>query len=221
MIRILLVDSHRLFRMGLRKMLPESNGFSIVAEAENGEQAVDLARELMPHVVLMDILMPGIGGLEATVRIRRLSLDIKVVALTACWMNPFPLQMLRAGATGYLTKGVHQDELHLAIRKVYAGRRYVCGEIAQQLAVEAFDTSQGTPFNRLSGREMQIMLMIINCHKVSDISENLHLSPKTINSYRYRIFEKLGVTSDVELTLLSVRYGLIRPESTGLTELIS
>ncbi len=221
MIRILVVDSHRLFRTGLRKMLPESNGFSIVAEAENGEQAVDLARELMPHVVLMDILMPGIGGLEATVRIRRLNLDIKVVALTACWMNPFPLQMLRAGATGYLTKSVHQDELHLAIRKVYAGRRYVCGEIAQQLAVEAFDTSQGTPFNRLSGREMQIMLMIINCHKVSDISENLHLSPKTINSYRYRIFEKLGVTSDVELTLLSVRYGLIRPESTGLTELVS
>lgn len=218
MIRILVVDSHRLFRMGLRKMLPEANGFNIVAEAESGEQAVDLARELMPHVVLMDILMPGIGGLEATVRIRRMNPDVRVIALTACETNPFPVQMLRAGAIGYLTKGVHQDELHLAIRKVYAGRRYVCSEIAQQLAIEAFDAEQGSPFNRLSGREMQIMLMVINCHKVNAISENLHLSPKTVNSYRYRIIEKLGVSSDVELTLLSVRYGLIRPEATGFAD---
>lgn len=112
MIRILVVDSHRLFRMGLRKMLPEANGFSIVAEAESGEQAVDLARELMPHVVLMDILMPGIGGLEATVRIRRMNPDVRVIALTACETNPFPVQMLRAGATGcfLITKAVH--ELH-------------------------------------------------------------------------------------------------------------
>ena len=205
--------------MGLRKMLPETNGFSIVAEAENGEQAVDLARDLLPNVVLMDVLMPGIGGIEATARIRRMNRDVRVIALTACDLNPFPLQMLRAGATGYLTKGVHQDELHLAIRKVYAGRRYVCSEVAQQLAVEAFDSGQGSPFNRLSGREMQILLMIINCVKVTEISANLHLSPKTINSYRYRVFDKLGVSSDVELTLLAVRYGLIRPESSGLAEL--
>ncbi len=212
-----MVDEHRLFRAGLRKMLPETNGFSIVAEAESGEQAIDLARDLLPNVVLMDILMPGIGGLEATLRISRMNSDIKVIALTACDLNPFPLQMLRAGATGYLTKGVHQEELHLAIRKVYAGRRYVCAKVAQQLAVDAFDSDQGSPFNRLSGREMQIMLMVINCHKVIEISENLHLSPKTVNSYRYRIFDKLDVSSDVELTLLAVRHGLTRPEATGLT----
>ncbi len=205
--------------MGLRKMLPEANGFSIVAEAENGEQAVDLARDLLPNVVLMDVLMPGIGGIEATARIRRMNREVRVVALTGCDLNPFPLQMLRAGAAGYLTKGVHQDELHLAIRKVYAGRRYLCSEVAQQLAAEAFDSDQGSPFNRLSGREMQILLMIINCVKVTEISANLHLSPKTINSYRYRVFDKLGVSSDVELTLLAVRYGLIRPESSGLVEL--
>ena len=218
MIRIPVVDSHRLFRMGLRKMLPEANGFNVVAEPESGEQAVDLARELMPHVVLMDILMPGIGGLEATVRIRRMNPDVRVIALTACETNPFPVQTLRAGAIGYLTKGVHQDELRLAIRKVHAGRRYVCSEIAQQLAIEAFDTEQGSPFNRLSGREMQIMLMVINCRKVNDISENPHLSPKTVNSCGHRTFEKPGVSSDVELTLPAVGYGLIRPEASGFAE---
>ena len=218
MINILVVDDHRLFRLGIIGMLPESKGFKVVAEAGHAEQGVSLARSLRPNVVLMDILMPGIGGLEAISRIRRVDRDIQVVALTACTTNPYPLQALRAGATGYLTKGVTLEELHLAIRRVYVGKRYLCAEIAQQLAVKAFESDHESPFDQLSGREMQIMLMVINCHKVSKISSDLHLSQKTVNSYRYRIFEKLGVSSDVELALLAVRYGMAHPEPVGLVE---
>ncbi len=218
MINILVVDDHRLFRLGIIAMLPESRGFKVVAEAGQAEEGVNLARSLRPNIVLMDILMPGIGGLEAIARIRRMDRAIKVIALTACATNPYPMQALRAGATGYLTKGVTPEELHVAIRRVYLGKRYLCTDIAQQLAVQAFEPTEQSPFDQLSGREMQIMLMVINCHKVSEISSDLHLSPKTVNSYRYRIFEKLGVSSDVELALLAVRYGMAHPEPVGLYE---
>ncbi|MDP6374667.1 MAG: UvrY/SirA/GacA family response regulator transcription factor [Pseudomonadales bacterium] len=212
MIRILIVDDHRLFRSGVIRMLQEGQGLQIIGEAESGEAAVRMVRDQRPNIVLMDIMMPGIGGLEATTRIVRMNLDIKVIALTGCSAPPFPMQMLKAGASGYLTKGVSADELHTAIRKVFLGQRYVSSDIAQQLAVSAFDDNQDSPFDSLSNREMQIMLMVIACHKVSDISNNLHLSPKTVNSYRYRIFEKLKVSSDVELALMAVRHGMVQPK---------
>ena len=209
MIKILLVDDHRLFRIGLKKMLQDINGLLVVGEAETGEEAIRLARELRPNVVLMDICMPGIGGLEATRRIARMELSVKVIALTAYENSPFPLQVLKAGAAGYLTKAVNAEELIIAIKRVFLGKRYLSTEVAQQLAVSAFEDKPEGPFDQLSNREMQIMLMVVNCHKVNDISQNLHLSPKTVNSYRYRIFEKLNVKGDVELTLMAVRYGMI------------
>lgn len=213
MIRVLIVDDHRLFRVGLRKMLADCKGIVVVAEADSGEMAVRLAREERPNVVLMDLYMPGIGGLEATRRIARMDLDVKVIAVTACEDNPFPVQVLRAGASGYLTKSASSDELVTAIRRAFLGKRYLSTDIAQELAVSAFDDGHQTPFDQLSNREMQIMMMVVSCHKVTDISSNLHLSPKTVNSYRYRIFEKLNVSSDVELTLMAVRHGMIGPQA--------
>ena len=209
MIRILLVDDHRLFRLGVRKMLQDASNMEIVGEADCGEDAVAACLQHRPNVVLMDICMPGIGGLEATRRITRREGSPAVVVLSAHEDNPFPVQALKAGASGYLTKGVAADELITAIRKVFLGKRYLSADIAQQLAVTAFDGDTEGPFEQLSSREMQIMLMVVNCHKVTDISSNLHLSPKTVNSYRYRIFEKLNVKSDVELALMAVRYGVI------------
>jgi len=209
MIRVLITDDHRLFRTGLQKMLHEAADLKLVGEARSGEEAVALSRELEPDVVLMDICMPGIGGLEATRRIVRLQRDIRVIAVTAYEDSPYPIQALRAGALGYLTKSVNAEELLKAIKRVFIGKRYLSSEIAQQLAVTNFEDESGDPFGQLSNREMQIMLMVVNCHKVKDISSNLHLSPKTVNSYRYRIFEKLNVTSDVELTLMAVRYGVL------------
>ena len=208
MINILLVDDHRLFRLGMARLLLENKGFKVVGQADSAESGVSLARKLRPNVVLMDILMPGIGGLEAISRIRRIDRHIKIIALTACISNPFPVQALKAGAVGYLTKAVAPEELYAAIRRVYVGKRYLSADVARQLAEKVFETDIESPFDLLSGREMQIMLMIVNCRKVSEISDDLHLSPKTVNSYRYRIFEKLGVSSDVELVLLAVRHAM-------------
>lgn len=209
MIRVLIADDHRLFRLGLQKMLQQAGDLKIIGEATSGEEAISAARDLAPNVVLMDISMPGIGGLEATRRIVRLERDIKVIVLTAFEDSPYPIQALKAGALGYLTKKVNAEELLTAIRRVFIGKRYLSAEVAQQLAVNNVAEECDDPFGQLSSREMQIMLMVVNCHKVREISSNLHLSPKTVNSYRYRIFEKLNVSSDVELALMAVRHGVV------------
>lgn len=211
MIRVLIVDDHRLFRLGLQRMLADAPSIKVVGEASSGEEAVQFCRDERPDVVLMDIRMPGIGGLEALTRIIRLQQGIRVIALTACEEQPFPAQMMRAGASGYLTKGVTAAETIAAIRKVFVGQKYFSAEVAQQLAFQSFGDEAVCPFDELSGREMQIAMMVVDCQSVQKISVDLHLSPKTVNSYRYRIFDKLQVSSNVELALLAVRHSLIDP----------
>ncbi|HDS1733397.1 UvrY/SirA/GacA family response regulator transcription factor [Pseudomonas sp. BP8] len=208
MIRVLVVDDHDLVRTGITRMLADIDGLQVVGEADSGETALKLARELKPDVVLMDVKMPGIGGLEATRKLLRSHPDTKVVAVTVCEEDPFPTRLLQAGAAGYLTKGAALDEMVQAIRLAFAGQRYISPQIAQQLALKSFQP-QGSPFDALSEREIQIALMIVGCQKVQIISDKLCLSPKTVNTYRYRIFEKLSVTSDVELTLLAVRHAMV------------
>lgn len=209
MIKVLVVDDHDLVRMGITRMLADISGIKVVGEAATGEEALRLARELNPQVVLMDVKMPGIGGLEATRKLLRQDPDIRVVAVTVCDEEPFPSRLLKAGAAGYLTKGAALEEMVKAIRAVASGQRYISPEIAQQLALKGLEEEKASPFEVLSEREMQISMMIVNCQKVQEISDRLFLSPKTVNSYRYRIFEKLSIDSDVELTLLAVRHGLL------------
>ncbi len=209
MIKVLVVDDHDLVRMGITRMLADVNGIKVVGEAATGEDALRLARELNPQVVLMDVKMPGIGGLEATRKLLRQDPDVRVVAVTVCDEEPFPSRLLKAGAAGYLTKGAALEEMIKAIRAVASGQRYISPEIAQQLALKNLEEEKASPFEVLSEREMQITMMIVNCQKVQEISDRLFLSPKTVNSYRYRIFEKLSIDSDVELTLLAVRHGLL------------
>ena len=210
MIKVLVVDDHDLVRMGISRMLEDVQGISVVGEASNGEDAIKLARELIPNVVLMDVKMPGIGGLEATRKLLRTNADVKVLAVTACDEEPFPSRVLQAGASGYLTKGAALDEMVAAIRQVNCGQRYISPKIAQNLALKQLSLDGKTsPFEMLSEREMQISMMIVGCQKVQDISDKLCLSPKTVNSYRYRVFEKLEINSDVELTLLAIRHGVL------------
>jgi two-component system invasion response regulator UvrY len=210
LIRVLVVDDHDLVRTGITRMLADIDGLQVVGEACTGEESLLKVRELKPDVVLMDVKMPGIGGLEATRKLMRSHPEIKVVAVTVCEEDPFPTRLLQAGAAGYLTKGAALEEMVQAIRLVFAGQRYIDPQIAQQLALKSFQPqSNGSPFDLLSEREIQIALMIANCHKVQNISDKLCLSPKTVNTYRYRIFEKLSITSDVELALLAVRHGMV------------
>ena len=210
MIRVLVVDDHDLVRTGISRMLADISGLQVIGQADSGEDAIRKARELKPDVVLMDVKMPGIGGLEATRKLLRSYRDLKVIAVTICEEDPFPTRLLQAGAAGYLTKGAALEEMVQAIRMVFGGQRYISPQIAQQLALKSFQPQLSeSPFDLLSEREIQIALMIANCQKVQSISDKLCLSPKTVNTYRYRIFEKLSITSDVELALLAVRHGMV------------
>lgn len=213
MIRVLIVDDHRLVRTGVACILREVRGIEVVGEAASGEEALERIRDLDPDVVLMDVCMPGIGGMEATRRALRVDPDLKVIATTVYEDEPFPTQLMEAGAVGYVTKCADPRELISAIRKVQVGQRFLSGDVAQQLALRHYGDEEASPFSHLSAREMQIATMVVNCRKVHDISSSLCLSPKTVNSYRYRIFEKLDVSSDVELTLLAMRHGMIDPAS--------
>ena len=209
MIKVLIVDDHELIRTGISRMLADFDKIQVVGEAESGEEAVSKARELRPDVVLMDANMPGIGGLEATRRLIRFDPDVKVIAVTIHNEEPFPTKFLQAGAAGYMTKGADIKEIVKAIIQVKTGKRYITPEIAQEMALKALNPDENSPFDILSEREMQVMLMITQGQKVQDISDQLFLSPKTVNSYRYRLFEKLNIENDVELTHMAIRFGVI------------
>lgn len=214
LINVLIVDDQKLVRAGLRSLLSGVNGIKVMGEACSGEEALSFCREKNPHVVLMDVRMPGIGGLEATRNLLRRNPDIKVIALTVCGEEPFPSKLLQAGAAGYLTKGSDLEEMVQAIHSVHHGKRYISPGVAQKLALKHLSDDKSSPFDSLSERELQVMLMITSGLKVQEISDKLCLSPKTVNSYRYRLFEKLNVHSDVELTHLAIRHGILDTENT-------
>ncbi|MCW8866140.1 MAG: UvrY/SirA/GacA family response regulator transcription factor [Colwellia sp.] len=212
MINILLVDDHELVRTGISKILNEVKGFQVIDECETGEEAIKFCRQTEPDVILMDMDMPGMGGLEASKKILRFAPDAKIIVLTVHSEDPFPTKVMQIGAAGYLTKGTPPQEMVNAIRAVNSGQRYLPAQIAQQMALSQFKSIEENPFSSLSDRELQIMLMITRGEKVPDISAHLHLSTKTINSYRYRMFEKLDVGNDVELTHLAIRHGMLKTE---------
>ena len=212
MIKVLLVDDHDLVRLGIKKLLNDVGNIEIVGEAASGEEAITLVKKFMPDVVLMDVKMPGIGGLEATKKIVKAYPKVKVLVVTVCGDEPYPTRVLQAGASGYMTKGVSVDEMIQAIKTVHSGSRYLSPEVAQQLALKHLTHKDGSPFDVLSKREMQVLIMITSGQKVNEVADQLFLSPKTVNSYRYRLFEKLKIESDVELTHLAIRHKLIDVE---------
>ncbi len=208
-IKILLIDDHQLVRSGIRHMLADVEEYEICAEGESGEEAINLARDYKPDLILMDLRMPGIGGLEATRRILQNAPKTRILILTACKDPLYPARLLQAGARGYVTKEANAEEMLKAIRHILNEQHYISPEIAHKLATKNFSKESDSPFEELSERELQVAIMVADGFSVNDIGAKLFLSVKTINSYRYRIFEKLKVDNDVELTLLAVRYGLI------------
>lgn len=210
-----MVDDHDLVRLGIKKLLCDIQGIEIVGEARSGEEGISLTEKLRPDVVLMDVKMPGIGGLEATKRIVKNYPKTKVLIVTVYGDEPYPSKVLQAGASGYMTKGASVKEMIQAIQSVNAGQRYLSPEVAQQLALKHLSHNEETPLDSLSEREMQVLVMITSGQKVNEIADQLCLSPKTVNSYRYRLFEKLGVDSDVELTHLAIRFKLIDMDATN------
>jgi two-component system invasion response regulator UvrY len=209
MIKVLLVDDHELVRTGVKSILERAPDIDVVAEASTGEESLQLARKHAPDVVLMDVGMPGIGGIEATRRILHGNPDIKVIALTALDDDPFPSRLNEVGAKGFLTKGCPAQEMIHAVRTVYRGHAFISPEVAQKHTITEWRAKCDNPFQTLSSRETQVLLQILNGRRNQEISDILNLSPKTVSTYRQRIQEKLGIRNDVELTRLAYRYGLL------------
>ncbi|WP_251978544.1 response regulator [Salinicola avicenniae] len=208
MTRVLIADDHHLVRTSIARVLSEEADIDIVAEVDSGEGALDACREHEPDIALMDIRMPGIGGLEAILKLLRNQPEIKVIVLTGQVEESTAQRLIDAGVTGFVSKGTELDLMIQAVRRVAAGERFISADVAQRVVL-ARSEGHRNPFEQLSHRELQIATMIMNCNKVSQISEKLCLSPKTVNTYRYRIFDKLQVQSDVELTHLGLRHGMI------------
>ncbi|KTC99533.1 two-component system response regulator UvrY [Legionella taurinensis] len=216
MIKVLIVDDHALVRMGIRRLLDDLPDMEVVAEAENGEQALTLVKTCKPDVVLLDMKMPGIDGWEVTRRLKKSNPQIKIIAVTAMCAEPLPTRILQLGAMGYLTKESGAQEMAAAIRKVAKGEKYLSAEIAQKMAINSLEAVEESPFDRLSEREMQVMFMITSGMTVQDIADRLFLSSKTINGYRYRMFDKLGIKNDVELTFLAMKHRIIEKPTDAL-----
>jgi len=211
-VNVLLVDDHELFRSGIKAILQNKGDSLVVEEAASGEEAIDKVRKCLPDLVLMDVHMPGMGGMEATRRLQRMHPDLPIIAVTVLNDDPFPSQLLDAGALGFVTKGDPADELFVAIDTVLQGKYYISRKVAQKLALSGFiGEAEASPLAQLSPREMQTMLMLAQGKTNGEISDVMHRSPKTISTFRTRLFEKLGVTNDVELTHVALRYHLIDP----------
>lgn len=210
MIRVLLVDDHELVRTGVRRILEDEKNITISGECESGEEAISWIKNNDADVVLMDMIMPGLNGIETTKKILRIKSYLRVLILSVQIEDPFPTKVMQAGAFGYISKGASPNEMILAINSLFKGKKYLSQEIAQKMALNSFEqTDQENPFSSLSERELQITLLLTKGVKTNLIAEQLSLSPKTVNSYRYRIFEKLQIKGDVELTRLAIRHKLI------------
>lgn len=215
MIKIILIDDHALVRQGIRHMLQDAKEIQIIGEAGTGTEAVQLVREVHPNVVLLDFKLPDISGLEVTTRLLRIDPSLKILVVSSAINDLFPFRLLEAGAQGYLTKDASRDELIRGIKAVNNGLRVISPEVASRLALAKIDVKSNHSFHELTDREMEVMMMVIRGDLVKDIAERLFLSPKTVHSYRSRIFEKLHVENDVALTLLAIREGLITLEEAG------
>jgi len=209
MIRIALVDDHALMRTGLRMILEKQPDMEIVGEADDGERGLTSIKQTQPDIALVDVHMPGISGVELTERARRAKISTRIVILTAASEAPFPRRLLEAGAWGYLTKGCPAEELVKAIRQVADGKRYIGADVVQQLALATMDGDE-SPFQKLSARELEIAIMLSQGHKANTIAKRLHLSEKTVATYKARLFEKLGIDNVVALANLASVHGLLK-----------
>ena len=209
MIRVLLVDDHAVVRMGFRMLLANAD-IGVVGEAGDGEQACQLYPRLHPDVVVMDLSMPGMGGLEAVRRLLAQDAKARVLALSAHEDTAHPQRMLRAGALGYLAKRSAPDELIVAVKAVAAGARYIDAQTAQALALAQID-DRAHPVDLLSEREFSVFIQLARGQSVARIADILSLSPSTVGTHLYHVKQKLGASNQSELTLAALRWGLLDP----------
>lgn len=209
-IRVFLVDDHVLVRTGMRLMLEAQADIALVGEAGSGEEALPLVRQLQPDVVLCDLHLPGISGMEVTSRIVRGGHAAKVIVVSVLEDGPMPRRLLEAGAHGYVGKGAGAEELLRAVRTVAAGRRYLASGIAQTLAFMGMGP-EASPFDALSPRELEVAMLLTRGLRQEDIARRLSLSAKTVNTHKSRLFEKLAIGDTIALARLASQHGLADP----------
>lgn len=210
MIHLMIADQHTLLRTGVRRLLEEEHDMSVLADAERIEQVFATIRISKVDVLLMDINLPGMDSVEATRRLLRMDEDIRIVVLGAQASGPYPVHLFRAGIAGYLSKASTNEEMLTCIRKVARGQRHVSADAAQTLLLDQMQEGE-TPLSCLTQRELSVLVLLSQGLQRREISSKLCVSPKTISTYRTRLMRKLGARSDVELTHLSLRHGLIAP----------
>ena len=208
MIRVMLVDDHALVRMGFRMLLNDAQ-FEVVAEAGSGEQACADYSRAKPDVVVMDLSMPGMGGLEAVRRLLAQDAKLKLLVLSAHEDTAHPQRVLKAGALGYLAKRSAPEALIAAVTAVSRGERYLDAQTAQRLAMAQLD-GEASPAESLSEREFSVFIQLARGATVVQIAEHLKLSPSTVGTHLYHIKQKLGASNQSEITLVALRWGLIQ-----------
>ena len=209
-INVMLVDDHAVVRMGFKMLLETAPDIKVIAEAENGETAIKAYMEHKPNIVVMDITMPGMGGLEAIERILAKDSSAKILVLSAHEDSVHPKRVLNAGAMGYLTKRSAAEELIKAIRMVASGKKYIEASVAQQMAIQQLSGNQ-SPVDVLSEREFEVFMSLAKGKTTNEIAENLFLSPRTVGTHLYNIKQKLNAQNSAEIALIAMRSGLLEP----------
>ena len=215
-IRVLLAEDHTIVRKGLRSLLDGEAGIEVVGEAEDGRAAVEHARQLRPDVVLMDIAMPGLNGLEATRQLKRQFPEVKVLVLTMYANEEYIFQILRAGASGYVVKKAAPGELVTAIQTVHRGDFYLSPSISRTVIEEYVRQAEAMAsedsYDRLSPREREVLQLIAEGQPNREIAETLHISVKTVETHRANLMEKLDLHSTAQLTQYAIRKGVVSPD---------
>jgi DNA-binding NarL/FixJ family response regulator len=209
MIRIAIVDDHALVRAGLRQFFGDQVDFTVVAEAANGRDALDIVRRGEIDVLLLDLAMPGQGGVDTLAAIRARAPDLPVLILSGFAEQHYAITLLRQGASGFLNKGCDPDEIVKAVRTVARGRRYITAGVAEALAEGLSSACDRSPHERLSERELQVFLRLAQGETVGHLADGLSLSVKTVSTYRTRVMEKMALASNSELTYYALKNGLM------------
>lgn len=209
-IRVFVVDDHALVRAGMRMILSGEIDIEVIGEADSGEAALPLIRQLKPDVVLCDLHLPGISGLEVTERIVKGGYGARVIVVSVMEDGPLPRRLIEAGASGYVGKGGDATELLRAVREVARGRRYLASGVAQKLALSSIG-GDDSPFDALSPRELEIAMLLVQGLRQEGIAKRLSLSAKTVNTHKSRLFEKLAIQDTIALARLASQYGLTDP----------
>jgi DNA-binding NarL/FixJ family response regulator len=210
MIRIAIVDDHALVRAGLRQFLSEHVDFRIVAECASAREVMDVVRQELADVILLDISMPGTSGVDALQSIKARAPELAVLILSSFPEEHYATALLRQGASGYLAKDCEPEEIVKAIRTVALGRRYITSGVAERLAAGLAEPTQKAPHETLSEREFQVFLRLAKGETIGHMADSMALSVKTVSTYRTRVMEKMNLASNSDLTYYALKNGLIQ-----------